>query len=1074
MALLDNPNPCSDISNPQNNFSVDPNTNKISITSSQNTAIPITENCCNVVYLGNLMGNGPFIWQNGACYYGSIPSEPSSTCSTIFNPTNFTFTTGSSNQIIVQPISDGSQVSLTEPCCNPVFLTPILGPNTYLWNNGVCYVNFIPTPPTIPPDCVETSNPLNSWNIGPENEVILLGATLTQNCCNNTVLSYIDPQANFIWQNGICYLNSAPSIPEPPEGTEETPCCYNPSTPITARITTSDENLNSILNQIQTYDSEVNLFDNWVELRATIPAPSIDNGIAIDTNYAFNFALEITNGVNCCCDYNIFVDDIKITCTSGLTDFIYPNKCPGFTLTKVIDNKKSWVYNPGSPEVGVSVYDQIERNDGSFGTIAGEGDINRTFAPSPDADIPWRYTDYLKQSGVFERHSDLVLNSKELWLTFDMCADCPVSGVTLTCPVGYTLETTNGISYCITTTGYTIVEINETTNCYLLNSSTGSYSACTNYNLEVGNYYSGDVVISAGTLNYLDFVTSFDSVTITALVKQNDNKFLIGGNGFIPTGKNLVRLEADGTLDTTFNFGGNSYPLCKDVIVQSNGKIISGWGTNFDANPILLQRVDSGGTYDATFFYNFASFNNPAVIFKLKLNNDDSFYVGGSFNDFYGLNRPKLVKISSSSTIDTSFDTLNKFVGDYVIDIDTLSDGTVIAVGNFDTYDGIVVDNVIALTTSGTTNTATITSVISGSPSINGNQTVWACHVDANDNIYIGGDINGAPGLPARIRKIIPYVGYDTTFSANAGAGFNGRVTKIKQDNDGNLIITGAFTTYKGISSPGVIKLDTNGNVIESFDVGSGILISTVAPTKFANNIAITPENDIVLVGAFDYFNNCSVKNIIKINNSATTISNCYNVVALGSCENCCPYVAQNFVGPYSDTGCTIPALSLTLLADTIQTPTVTYLSLFDLEQYKKQFQSFWIPFMEQFVPATTIWVAGERWCNDPCPTEVDCGFELTSEDAVVQTIEQKSFTSANGAKSFTSTTPENLKSSASFGSPSGNDANSNNSNENVIITEDVGLVNQNVITKTFAENNIDIQAYRSKFTAYRIQTITI
>ena len=224
-----------------------------------------------------------------------------------------------------------------------------------------------------------------------------------------------------------------------PDNTQITPCCYNTSNPITAKISLSDSNLNNSLTQVVTYNSESDGFDNWVQLKTTLP-PSTTTNI-------FDVVLQIDTGLNCCCEYDVFVDRIGVLCT-GTSESLVVNdiKCPGFDLTKVIDNKKSWVYNPGLPEVGISEYDVIERADGSFGLIAGEGTINRTFAPSPDAEIPWRYTNYWEQSSVYEKHSNLVLNSKELWLTFDMCADCPVSGTSLVCSSGYTLSA--GTIYC--------------------------------------------------------------------------------------------------------------------------------------------------------------------------------------------------------------------------------------------------------------------------------------------------------------------------------------------------------------------------------------------------------------------------------------------------------------------------------------------------------------------------------------------------------------------------------------------------------------------------------------------------
>ena len=234
-----------------------------------------------------------------------------------------------------------------------------------------------------------------------------------------------------------------------------TTCCYSIFNPILARITTTDPLLNASLVQVKEYNSSTDYFDKWVQIKATLPT----SGLTLN----FGIYLEIYQGLNCCCNYDIFIDDIRVDCPKDESSIIYNDvQCPGFEITRVIDNKKSWVYNPGTPLVGISEYDNIERGDGDFGMLNGEGNINRTFAPSLDADIPWRYTDYWEQSSVLERHSNLVLNSKELGLTFDMCADCPISGTTLACPSGYTLSANTTVCYNITGTTSATTEITVT------------------------------------------------------------------------------------------------------------------------------------------------------------------------------------------------------------------------------------------------------------------------------------------------------------------------------------------------------------------------------------------------------------------------------------------------------------------------------------------------------------------------------------------------------------------------------------------------------------------------------------
>jgi hypothetical protein len=138
-----------------------------------------------------------------------------------------------------------------------------------------------------------------------------------------------------------------------------------------------------IENKLDYNSLEIGL-NNWVKLSGTVSS-DIDD---------FNLGIKLC-GFNDCNEYDIYVDNIKILCLNDEVETLI-NKfdCTGFKLKKVIDNKKSWVYNTGQT-------------------------INRVFAPSDDADLKWRYTDYLATSGLLEKHSKLVLNTKEVDLLFD-------------------------------------------------------------------------------------------------------------------------------------------------------------------------------------------------------------------------------------------------------------------------------------------------------------------------------------------------------------------------------------------------------------------------------------------------------------------------------------------------------------------------------------------------------------------------------------------------------------------------------------------------------------------------------
>lgn len=160
------------------------------------------------------------------------------------------------------------------------------------------------------------------------------------------------------------------------------------------------------------------------------------------------------------------------------------------------------------------------------------------------------------------------------------------------------------------------------------------------------------------------------------------------------------------------------------------------------------------------------------------------------------------------------------------------------------------------------------------------------------------------------------------------------------------------------------------------------------------------------------------------------------------------------------------------LITSATTTTTVTYLSLQELKNYKKQFQSFWIPFMEQFIPATTVWVAGERWCNEPCTIIEPCDYDFELVKAEVTSIPIPSAKIVKKIKKISlAKVPLTISSSTKVGSPSGRVP---TKTPEISLVTDLGSTTSTPIIKTLSEVNIDIQAYRNKFTTTTIERVII
>ena len=145
----------------------------------------------------------------------------------------------------------------------------------------------------------------------------------------------------------------------------------------------------------------------------------------------------------------------------------------------------------------------------------------------------------------------------------------------------------------------------------------------------------------------------FDDL-VRAIAVQADGKVLIGGQ--FTTYKTLnssnvattysvrciVRLNADGTYDSTFNTTGftSNYggAAVNAITIQSDGKIlVGGYFTTYDGDPISngLVRLNSDGSIDESFTLNTQyGFIDGGTIYSIALQQDYGILVGGVFTKF--------------------------------------------------------------------------------------------------------------------------------------------------------------------------------------------------------------------------------------------------------------------------------------------------------------------------------------------------------------------------------------------------------------------------------------------------------
>ena len=195
--------------------------------------------------------------------------------------------------------------------------------------------------------------------------------------------------------------------------------------------------------------------------------------------------------------------------------------------------------------------------------------------------------------------------------------------------------------------------------------------------------------------------------TVNAVAVTVSGQILIGGE-FSAMGtetvNNLARLSSTGVLDTNFRnrlglgINGPIYALA----LQGDGRLLV--GGEFSAVNVTprnrILRLQADGSLDTTFDPGIAA---DDTVYTITLASGGSMYVGGLFTSFNGTHRQGLVRLFSDGTVDTSFlDTAyNQFAGlprpyfntlaspkPFLFACKLQSDGNVMIAGGFDQVGG--------------------------------------------------------------------------------------------------------------------------------------------------------------------------------------------------------------------------------------------------------------------------------------------------------------------------------------------------------------------------------------------------
>lgn len=375
----------------------------------------------------------------------------------------------------------------------------------------------------------------------------------------------------------------------------------------------------------------------------------------------------------------------------------------------------------------------------------------------------------------------------------------------------------------------------------------------------------------------------FDDYTYS--VVGDGSNILVGGifnyyKNFLSPG--VVKLDkTTGAVDTGFT---SPYLISTIIYVAKpssyySGKTYVGGNTVSGAFSPPFQRLNSDGSVDTTF--SGITTMTGAVNDFVELS-DGSLILIGSFTSINGISRPRIAKLNSDGSLDTTFQVGTGLNSPSVFDIElSLDESNVFVCGNFTTYSGISTNRLVKInSTTGVKNNTFAPSSFS--------DQVRGLTFDGSGNLWAVGNFSPYPGSSGFSNFIcaLETTSGTTVPGIDFGNGFEDSPFGIKYDsvNDRMIINTQSIPTtdnanqYQGITFYGrIISLLPDGNIDTSFGslTGTTYGFSKEIPgfQVFENDLFVDSSGDVYVTGTFTTFSGNRYDRLIKLDDTGQSIT---------------------------------------------------------------------------------------------------------------------------------------------------------------------------------------------------------
>ena len=357
--------------------------------------------------------------------------------------------------------------------------------------------------------------------------------------------------------------------------------------------------------------------------------------------------------------------------------------------------------------------------------------------------------------------------------------------------------------------------------------------------------------------------------TAQSVTLQSDGKILVIGNAQLYNGTTtpgILRLNADGTLDTTFQaqiglLPQNSYldnfAFVGQVGLQSDGKIIisGGFLTVDGAASNGFARLNADGSLDTTYHPTTAG-----SVYLVHVLANDQLLIAGNSATVDQVPVTGLARLNSDGTLDPTFNYTASLSPSYTV---VQPDGRILLQtaqiilnplddASFNVY------TLSRLNADGSADATFSATLSAGSAKL---------LPQADGTIYLGGPFLVVNGVGCNsVARLNADGSVDTSYVVDTSAGFNGHVTCLAAQADGKVLAGGQFTAVNGVSHVGVVRLNSDGTLDDTFGASAYSVAASYTYFEYVHGILVQSDGKVLLSGAFTQIDGAAAPGLARVN----------------------------------------------------------------------------------------------------------------------------------------------------------------------------------------------------------------